>query len=89
MSSVQCFYPNGDLSKEIAVPCGAAAGVGCCPQGWACQVNGLCYSQSQNNYGRYTCTDRSWQSPGCPNICTNSMFSNHILKFETLETDTG
>ncbi|KAK5138207.1 hypothetical protein LTR08_004903 [Meristemomyces frigidus] len=33
--------------------------------------NGLCYLENAEYYGRYTCTDQSWQSGSCPEICTN------------------
>ena len=68
-----CYYPNGDLSKEDDIPCpmqqdGAGA---CCPGGWDCMASGLCYYAAQNYTGRYTCTDKSWASPVCPQICTH------------------
>lgn len=66
MSSAQCFYPNGDPSKEDDIPCGSKGAVACCPLNWSCQANGLCYLQNEHYYGRYTCTDKSWKSPGCP-----------------------
>lgn len=71
MSGSSCYYPNGDLSTAGDIPCSSGNGVQCCPQGWTCQDNGLCYLQNEQYYGRYTCTDKSWQSSGCPHICTH------------------
>ena len=67
-----CFYPNGDPSKEDDRPCSSAPGSACCPLNWECLSNGLCYLESAGFYGRYTCTDKTWQSSGCPNLCTHS-----------------
>ena len=67
-----CYYPNGDPSKENDIPCSSSSGSACCPSGWKCLDNGLCYLDNQKYFGRYTCTDQSWKSPGCPNICTHS-----------------
>jgi hypothetical protein len=71
LTNCQCYYPNGD-SKEDDVPCSSAPGSPCCPEGWQCLSNGLCYLDYANYLGRYTCTDKSWKSSGCPNFCTHS-----------------
>ncbi|MCJ1253676.1 hypothetical protein MMC24_001488 [Lignoscripta atroalba] len=65
-----CYYPNGDLSTQGDAPCSDEPGSACCPLNWECLSNGLCYLENADYYGRYTCTDQTWQSPGCPNICT-------------------
>lgn len=68
-------YPNGDVSTSDFA-CSTAQGSACCPSEWICMDNGLCALPSQNLTGRYTCTDQSWDSPGCPsNLCTYSMYS--------------
>ncbi|MCJ1394996.1 hypothetical protein MMC18_007877 [Xylographa bjoerkii] len=69
-----CFYPNGDLSTEGDGPCSSEPGSACCPLNWECLSNGLCYNPdpSLQWYGRYTCTDRTWQSSNCPQICTHN-----------------
>lgn len=72
LTNSQCYYPSGDPSKEKDVPCSSAPGSPCCPDGWQCLSNGLCYLDYANYFGRYTCTDKSWKSSGCPNICTHS-----------------
>ena len=75
-SEAQCYFPNGDLASDGEIPCGSGQGVACCPLDWECQDNGLCYLANQNYYGRYACTDQSWQSSGCPSICTHGMPSD-------------
>ncbi|TID13416.1 hypothetical protein E2P81_ATG11639 [Venturia nashicola] len=71
VSAQQCYYPNGRSaeggSKDI--PCGGTTNKGCCPQGWACSSNGLCYNSAEDWWGRYTCTDKSWGS-SCLDACT-------------------
>ncbi|KXL44659.1 MAG: hypothetical protein FE78DRAFT_113906, partial [Acidomyces sp. 'richmondensis'] len=44
----------------------------CCPYQWACLSNGLCYNPVAQIYGRYTCTDQTWQSTSCPELCTQN-----------------
>ncbi|KAK5127804.1 hypothetical protein LTR85_004920 [Meristemomyces frigidus] len=67
-ATANCYYPNGDLSDSDAA-CSSTGGA-CCPNGWDCLSNGLCYLTNSNYYGRYTCTDETWQSGSCPQICT-------------------
>lgn len=65
----QCYYPNGATAPEK--PCSSAQGSACCPDKWQCLDNGLCHYPPDNLYGRYSCTDKDWNSPGCPsNLCT-------------------
>lgn len=65
-----CYYPNGDPSTTD-YPCSSDVEGLCCPLNWQCLSNGLCYLENEQYYGRYTCTDQTWQSPGCPEICTD------------------
>jgi len=65
-----CYYPNGDLAQGDGA-CSSNGGA-CCPYQWECLSNGLCYLENAGFYGRYTCTDQTWQSSGCPQICTES-----------------
>jgi hypothetical protein len=44
----------------------------CIRLNWQCMSNGLCYLENELYYGRYTCTDQTWQSPDCPQICTHN-----------------
>ena len=68
----RCFYPNGNPAPDGDQPCAAIGDSACCPLDWQCLSNGLCYLQNEGYYGRYTCTDKTWQSPNCPEICTHS-----------------
>lgn len=64
-----CYYPDGTLDTSGVAACESQGGA-CCPLNWACTSNGLCYLESEDFYGRYTCTDQTWQSSSCPGICT-------------------
>lgn len=66
-----CYYPNGDLAANEQ-PCSTTGDGPCCPFQWQCLDNGLCYLDYANFFERHTCTDQTWQSPECPNICTQS-----------------
>ena len=63
-----CYYPNGDLSTGDGA-CSSDGGA-CCPFNWECLSNGLCYLENAGYFGRYTCTDRTWQSGSCSQFCT-------------------
>lgn len=71
VAAQNCYYPNGDLSTTDA-PCSSEEGAACCPLNWQCLDNGLCYLDNQKFFGRYTCTDQSWQSSKCPGYCTTN-----------------
>lgn len=68
-----CYYPDGSVAAGMA-SCSTAGGA-CCPYQWDCLSNGLCYLESADYLGRYTCTDRTWASSLCPDICTHSQSS--------------
>lgn len=72
VNAQSCYYPNGDLST-VDAPCSSSGGAPCCPLNWECLSNGLCYNPAPgvNIYGRYTCTDQTWQSSSCPQFCTD------------------
>lgn len=63
-----CYYPDGGVSSTDAA-CSSNGGA-CCPLHWECMSNGLCYYPQADYYGRYTCTDETWQSSSCPQLCT-------------------
>ncbi|CAN9171022.1 unnamed protein product [Alternaria alternata] len=70
----QCYYPNGDKAADTDKPCSTAEGSACCPDKWECLDNGLCHYPFDNQYGRYSCTDKTWKSEGCAsNMCTYGM----------------
>lgn len=73
-----CYYPD----RSIAVndqPCRPDANSPCCSSGWSCLENGICERTSladrfnpnvtDYNYGRGSCTDRTWRSSECPLFC--------------------
>jgi hypothetical protein len=68
-------YPNGKEAPKSEKPCSSGPGSACCPDKWQCLDNGLCYYPGEDLHGRYSCSDKSWKSPGCPsNLCTYSMW---------------
>ncbi|KAF2714035.1 hypothetical protein K504DRAFT_498820 [Pleomassaria siparia CBS 279.74] len=70
----QCYYPNGSKAPDSEKACSSAEGSACCPDKWQCLDNGLCYYPPSNIYGRYSCTDQSWEAEGCAsNMCTYGM----------------
>ncbi|KAF2751540.1 hypothetical protein M011DRAFT_473999 [Sporormia fimetaria CBS 119925] len=72
--ATKCYYPNGKEAPDTEKPCSKAEGAACCPDNWECLDNGLCHYPVNNLYGRYSCTDQSWKSPGCAsNMCTYDM----------------
>ncbi|KAF2024190.1 hypothetical protein EK21DRAFT_79212 [Setomelanomma holmii] len=74
-----CYYANGKKAANSEKPCSSAAGSACCPDTWQCLDNGLCYNPAEKIYGRYSCTDQSWDAPGCPsNMCIYGKKSNTI-----------
>lgn len=67
----QCYYPNGNRAPDTEKPCSSEEGSACCPDNWQCLDNGLCYYPPSRLYGRYSCTDQSWDSSACAsNLCT-------------------
>ncbi|KAL1599236.1 hypothetical protein SLS59_006253 [Nothophoma quercina] len=72
--SQTCYYPNGNTAPSTEKACSSAAGSACCPENWECLDNGLCYYPPTGLHGRYSCTDKDWNSPGCAsNLCTYNM----------------
>ncbi|CBX97828.1 predicted protein [Plenodomus lingam JN3] len=66
-------YPNRSRAPDTEKPCSTAEGSACCPDNWECLDNGLCHYPPTKLYGRYSCTDQDWESPGCAsNMCTYS-----------------
>lgn len=70
-----CYAPDGRVADNTYQPCIAINGVHsmCCSLNTTtpdtCQPNGLCLSNSANeyksNYWRDFCTDKTWESPNC------------------------
>ena len=84
---MSCYYPNGDLSTDGDIPCDTSGYGPCCPLNWECESNGLCYLANEGYYGRYTCTDQTWQSSSCPQICTHGMFRLLLAQTEMMLTE--
>jgi hypothetical protein len=78
-SQPQCYYPNGMVyapsivcnnSTKYSTCCGSAGdGVE-----WECLTNNLCKNTSDisTKYERGGCSDPSWKSPECANVCLDS-----------------
>ncbi|KAF1926284.1 uncharacterized protein M421DRAFT_94129 [Didymella exigua CBS 183.55] len=72
--SQTCYYPNGNTAPSTEKACSSASGSACCPENWECLDNGLCYYAPTGLHGRYSCTDKNWNSPGCAsNLCTYNL----------------
>jgi hypothetical protein len=74
----QCYVPNGGLGSGM--PCHPEQDVSlCCPFGWSCLSNGLCRPSIANDRDylshvfRFGCTDHSWNSPNCTQVCRGCM----------------
>ncbi|OJD30807.1 uncharacterized protein BKCO1_5500064 [Diplodia corticola] len=72
--SRDCFFPNGIQSSGS--PCFPSQAVSpCCGPGFVCLSNGLCQPgpDTRRSYQytvyRSSCTDRTWNSTSCPQIC--------------------
>lgn len=71
-----CYYPSGRQSPSD-IPCrDDTPHTPCCGQGYVCLSNGLCQATAEelkkpgvNEYARGSCTDKTWQSSGCPLYC--------------------
>ncbi|KAI4225085.1 MAG: hypothetical protein L6R36_004175 [Xanthoria steineri] len=72
-----CYHPNGDPVHDTNyVPCSLVAeGIAsaCCainrhPYPDECLANGLC--RNGGDFFRDSCTDPTWKSPSCPQLCT-------------------
>ena len=80
-----CYYPNGAVAEGMAA-CLLSGGA-CCPYQWECLSSGLCYLENAGYYGRYTCTDPTWQSESCPKICTEGeSYQSKLLEGIIFET---
>ncbi|KAF2840158.1 hypothetical protein M501DRAFT_952232 [Patellaria atrata CBS 101060] len=76
LAFAQCYWPNG-VESDTDAPCGEGDAAVCCPLQWECLSNGLCHYPNADYLGRYTCTDRSWDSDNCPKICLDDNTSTN------------
>jgi hypothetical protein len=68
----KCYWPNGDVSPKDSACTGDGSPSACCPMGWECLSNNLCYSELAKIYERTSCTDMSWEDTTCLGMCTKS-----------------
>lgn len=72
-----CYFRDGSPAA-YDTPCSdltdlPGAAVPCCGPGFSCLDNRLCYKVNADkspNLSRGSCTDRSWQSGNCPQMCS-------------------
>ena len=67
-----CHWPNGDISPKDSACTDTGRPSACCPVGWECLSNNLCYNELAKTYERTSCTDRSWDDMTCLGMCTKS-----------------
>lgn len=85
-----CYQPSGNPNTEPGgyFVCNATAEQSaCCGPNDECTSTGLCKNAgdpSSPYYFRTACTDKTWQSPLCPNYCTNSSTAGAIYPFSTI-----
>lgn len=70
-----CYFPNGLISPSDTPchsPSSANGASACCAYSDICLDNQLCLSQSGPAWiTRGSCTDETWQSPGCSQNCSD------------------
>lgn len=75
-----CYWPNGTdvaVGNNSYFPCSSSGPSSCCLEGEACLSNGLCYGAEWGNTYRGACTDSTWTTSYCPQLCLaegDSMF---------------
>jgi len=74
-----CYHPDGSVMTGLAYePCNQFVGTfsPCCGTNHTgkvapdiCLANGLCQNTGDNVYWRQGCTDKTWKSPFCVDLC--------------------
>src|SRR5437773_4140804 len=69
-----CYHPDGSAAPSKYAPCNAGVHSMCCRTNDGgpdiCRPDGLCQSTLDSSFiWRESCTDQSWQSPGCLKLC--------------------
>lgn len=79
--SAACYYPDGSVAQDI--PCTDSTDEStCCGPGFAClghtssfflcQATGEEFQRADaSEFVRGSCTDQSWRSSNCPNVCVD------------------
>lgn len=80
-AQTQCYLPDGSKAGSQYQPCNSVPNASsmCCDTsaGDQCQPNGLCKGFPDNTpqLWRDSCTDQSWRSPFCLQLCVNGVGS--------------
>jgi len=75
----ECYYPDGSAPADYSfVACNNSAVSACCvpSEGDICLANGLCQDVSDGSVFRGACTDQTWKSSSCPQICVKGYESD-------------
>ncbi|KAL9008475.1 MAG: hypothetical protein Q9173_006403 [Seirophora scorigena] len=68
----QCYYPSS-IPQPNDTPCDPSLSISnCCAPDDICLSNGLCYRANINRLHRGSCTDPTFSSPLCAQICTET-----------------
>ncbi|KAI4102423.1 MAG: hypothetical protein LQ345_007372 [Seirophora villosa] len=71
-TTAQCYYPSS-IPQPNDTPCDPSLPVSnCCAPDDICLSNGLCYRANINRLHRGSCTDPTFSSPLCAQICTKT-----------------
>lgn len=79
LAEIPCYYPDGFTIAPLHTPCNTSASdtpqsASSCCRNYAnayCVSNGLCYDEGVLSRG--SCTDKTWKSPSCPQVCTTGL----------------
>lgn len=94
-ANAACYAPSGNSSSmDFWAPCPLSLGndgfAMCCktdaPFDYTCLANGLCQNNATNaglgefpSIVRGPCTDPSWKSPSCVQLCNSSVGKKHLF----------
>ncbi|KAF4823225.1 hypothetical protein CGCSCA5_v001816 [Colletotrichum siamense] len=80
-----CFVPNGTNRNDINdshfdtyEPCVSSGHSMCCnvKGGDSCKANGLCWNNVYSKFWRESCTDPTWESPKCLQLCISDDYQS-------------
>jgi hypothetical protein len=66
-----CYYPDGGTAKGDYACNLTAEHSFCCAVGYNCLDNKICVAVGNSDWNRGSCTDKTWNSPECPQFCKN------------------
>jgi hypothetical protein len=64
-----CYYPDGGTAKGDYACNLTAEHSFCCAVGYNCLDNKICVAVGNSDWNRGSCTDKTWNSPECPQFC--------------------